>query len=64
LLVSPKLTITTLLHVGLLEFVAVIFLVVAFVTMAIWAKQKHRNYKKEFGKDYPRERAAIVPFVY
>ncbi|VDK60767.1 unnamed protein product [Cylicostephanus goldi] len=31
--------------------------------MAIWAKNKHRAYKKEF-PDYPKERMAMVPFVF
>ncbi|KAL9714458.1 Very-long-chain enoyl-CoA reductase [Leucoagaricus gongylophorus] len=39
-----------------------IFLVVAIFVMSIWAIKKHRNYKKEFGKDYPK-RQAIFPFV-
>lgn len=30
--------------------------------MAVWAIKKHKNYKKEFGKDYPRRRA-IFPFI-
>jgi len=40
-----------------------LFTVVAFVQMALWALKKHRNYKKEFGKSYPRGRKAIVPFI-
>lgn len=31
--------------------------------MLIWAKEKHRRYKKEFGDKYPKSRKAIVPFV-
>eukprot|EP00112_Aurelia_sp_Birch-Aquarium-sp1_P023733 Seg719.5 transcript_id=Seg719.5/GoldUCD/mRNA.D3Y31 product="putative very-long-chain enoyl-CoA reductase art-1" protein_id=Seg719.5/GoldUCD/D3Y31 len=38
-----------------------LFTLAGFVQMAIWAKNKHRNYKKEF-KDYPR-RKAIIPFL-
>eukprot|EP00794_Sanderia_malayensis_P008259 gene8259-9142_t len=37
------------------------FTLAGFAQMAIWAKGKHRQYKKEF-KDYPR-RQAIVPFL-
>ncbi|KAF5341829.1 hypothetical protein D9611_001359 [Ephemerocybe angulata] len=39
------------------------FVVVATVTMAAWALKKHKNYKKEFGKEYPRSRKAIFPFI-
>ncbi|KAH9481823.1 Putative enoyl reductase [Psilocybe cubensis] len=39
------------------------FTVVSFYTMAIWAIKKHKNYKKEFGKEYPRNRKAIIPFI-
>ncbi|XP_065070214.1 probable very-long-chain enoyl-CoA reductase art-1 [Rhopilema esculentum] len=38
-----------------------LFCLAGFIQMAIWAKDKHRRYKKEF-KDYPR-RKAIVPFI-
>ncbi|KAG7446744.1 uncharacterized protein BT62DRAFT_980410 [Guyanagaster necrorhizus] len=31
--------------------------------MAIWALAKHRNYKKEFEKEYPRGRKAMFPFI-
>jgi very-long-chain enoyl-CoA reductase len=31
--------------------------------MAAWALKKHRNYKKEFGKEYPRGRRAMFPFI-
>ena len=40
-----------------------IFLVVSTYQMAVWALKKHRNYKKEFGKEYPRNRKAIFPFI-
>jgi len=39
-----------------------IFMVAGFVQMAIWARGKQRNYKKEF-KDYPKGRKPIVPFL-
>ncbi|KAF8193432.1 3-oxo-5-alpha-steroid 4-dehydrogenase-domain-containing protein [Pholiota molesta] len=42
---------------------AVIFTVVAAAQMAIWAIKKHQNYKKEFGKEYPRNRKAMIPFI-
>jgi len=40
------------------------FLVVASVQMAIWAAKKHTTYKKEFGKDYPKCRKAMIPFLF
>ncbi|KAK7099819.1 very-long-chain enoyl-CoA reductase-like isoform X2 [Littorina saxatilis] len=39
-----------------------LFMLAGFYQMAVWAQGKHRNYLKEF-KEYPRRRAAIVPFV-
>uniref|UniRef100_F1L096 very-long-chain enoyl-CoA reductase n=1 Tax=Ascaris suum TaxID=6253 RepID=F1L096_ASCSU len=41
---------------------ALLFTIAGFVQMAIWAKNKHRAYIKEFVK-YPRGRKAIVPFL-
>lgn len=41
---------------------ALLFTVVGFYQMAVWAQGKHYNYKKEF-KDYPRGRKAILPFL-
>ncbi|PPQ95445.1 hypothetical protein CVT26_008464 [Gymnopilus dilepis] len=43
---------------------AVIFTVIATVTMGKWAAKKHRNYKKEFGKEYPSGRKAMIPFIF
>ena len=40
-----------------------IFTIVAGVTMAMWSIKKHKNYKKEFGNEYPRNRRAMIPFV-
>ncbi|KAJ8520763.1 hypothetical protein ONZ45_g2461 [Pleurotus djamor] len=40
------------------------FLAMSSGQMAIWAVKKHKNYKKEFGKDYPRGRKAMIPFVF
>lgn len=39
----------------------VFFLLAGFYQMAVWAKGKHRNYKRDFS-DYPR-RKAILPFL-
>lgn len=41
-----------------------LFAAVSVGQMAIWAAKKHRNYKKEFGKEYPRERKAMFPFIF
>uniref|UniRef100_A0A914V456 very-long-chain enoyl-CoA reductase n=1 Tax=Plectus sambesii TaxID=2011161 RepID=A0A914V456_9BILA len=41
---------------------ALLFTIAGFVQMAIWAKGKHRNYKKEFS-NYPKGRTAIIPFL-
>ncbi|KAF4613842.1 hypothetical protein D9613_008091 [Agrocybe pediades] len=41
-----------------------IFTAVATCTMGLWAAKKHRNYKKEFGKEYPRNRKAMIPFIF
>jgi len=42
---------------------AIIFTGVSAVTMSIWALKKQKNYKKEFGKEFPRGRKAIFPFI-
>ncbi|KAF4571072.1 3-oxo-5a-steroid 4- dehydrogenase [Pleurotus pulmonarius] len=41
-----------------------LFFAISTGQMAIWAVKKHRNYKKEFGKDYPRGRKAMIPFIF
>ncbi|PWN30730.1 hypothetical protein BDZ90DRAFT_22286 [Jaminaea rosea] len=43
---------------------AALFSAVSVGQMAIWAAKKHRNYKKEFGKEYPRGRKAMFPLVF
>ncbi|KAI0635865.1 3-oxo-5-alpha-steroid 4-dehydrogenase-domain-containing protein [Trametes polyzona] len=45
------------------SYAAWLFLVVSTYQMAVWAVKKHRNYKKEFGKDYPARRKAMFPFI-
>ena len=42
---------------------AIIFTGVSAVTMSVWALKKQRNYRKEFGKEFPRGRKAIIPFI-
>ena len=39
------------------------FTLLGALQMSQWALKKHRRYRKEF-KDYPRERKALVPFVF
>ncbi|OCH94816.1 hypothetical protein OBBRIDRAFT_746685 [Obba rivulosa] len=45
------------------SYVAWLFVALSTYQMAVWALKKHRNYKKEFGKEYPRGRKAIIPFI-
>ncbi|KAL7411924.1 3-oxo-5-alpha-steroid 4-dehydrogenase-domain-containing protein [Mrakia frigida] len=40
-----------------------VFTVAAVGQMAIWALKKKKNYKKEFGKEVPRGRKAIFPYL-
>lgn len=40
------------------------FFVVGTATMMSWAKQKHAKYKKTFGDKYPRNRKAMIPFIF
>jgi len=42
---------------------AYLFTAVSTGQMVLWALKKHANYKKEFGKEYPRGRKAMIPFV-
>ena len=43
--------------------VAWFFLVAGSYMMTQWAVKKHRNYKKEFGNQYPKNRKALFPFI-
>ncbi|EKM57802.1 uncharacterized protein PHACADRAFT_89473 [Phanerochaete carnosa HHB-10118-sp] len=45
------------------SYAAWVFLIAGSYMMAIWAIKKHKNYKKEFGKDYPK-RYKMIPFVF
>ncbi|KAG0679476.1 3-oxo-5a-steroid 4- dehydrogenase [Pichia californica] len=40
------------------------FLIVGTGTMMMWAKQKHAKYKKTFGDKYPKNRKAMIPFIF
>lgn len=43
--------------------IAWFFLIAGGYMMFIWAIKRHRNYKKEFGKAYPK-RNVIIPFLF
>ncbi|KAL8278874.1 hypothetical protein RQP46_008745 [Phenoliferia psychrophenolica] len=45
------------------DYGAAVFLAVATAQMYVWALKKHSRYCKEFGKDYPRGRKAMFPFL-
>ncbi|XP_018596621.1 very-long-chain enoyl-CoA reductase [Scleropages formosus] len=40
-----------------------VFTVMGFVQMAVWAKEKHKTYNREF-KNYPKLRMSIIPFIF
>ncbi|KAI3607560.1 synaptic glycoprotein sc2, partial [Moniliophthora roreri] len=40
-----------------------LFTIVGTAQMLVWALKRHRQYKKEFGKEYPRNRKAMFPFL-
>lgn len=42
---------------------AYVFTAIGFGQMYVWAVQKHRRYKREFGDRYPRNRKVMVPFL-
>jgi len=46
------------------SWAAWLFWAVSTAQMMSWAAKKHRAYKKEFGKDYPRQRKAMIPFLF
>lgn len=41
-----------------------LFVVVAVAQMAVWAKKKERQYRRDFGDKYKRKRFAILPGIY
>ncbi|KAF9268522.1 hypothetical protein L218DRAFT_917324 [Marasmius fiardii PR-910] len=45
------------------SYAAYFFTFVGTAQMLVWALKKHSNYKKEFGKEYPRNRKAMFPFI-
>ncbi|KAI9434238.1 3-oxo-5-alpha-steroid 4-dehydrogenase-domain-containing protein [Lactarius indigo] len=46
------------------SWAAWLFWTVSTAQMMSWAAKKQRAYKKEFGKDYPRKRKAMFPFIF
>jgi len=40
-----------------------LFTLAGFIQMRVWAIDKHRQYKKEFGASYPKGRMPIIPFL-
>jgi very-long-chain enoyl-CoA reductase len=46
-----------------LDPAAALFWIVGTAQMVVWAGKKHRNYKKEFGKAYPK-RWVMFPWIY
>lgn len=62
----PNYTYETLAWVGFTVMTqclpAGIFTIAGFYQMAVWAKGKLSNYRKEF-KDFPKNRKAIIPFI-
>lgn len=44
--------------------IAWLFWGVSTVQMMSWAAKKQRAYKKDFGKEYPRQRKAMIPFLF
>lgn len=46
------------------SWAAWLFWTVSTAQMMSWAAKKQRAYKKEFGKDYPRKRKAMIPFIF
>ena len=46
------------------SWAAWLFVAVSTGQMAVWARKKHNAYRREFGKDYPRGRKAMFPFIF
>jgi len=41
-----------------------VFVAVAVVQMALWAKKKERRYRSELGDKYRRKRSVMIPFIW
>ncbi|KAH9997146.1 3-oxo-5-alpha-steroid 4-dehydrogenase-domain-containing protein [Russula compacta] len=46
------------------SWAAWLFWGISTAQMMSWAAKKHRAYKKEFGKEFPRQRKAMIPFIF
>ncbi|VDB86649.1 unnamed protein product [Peniophora sp. CBMAI 1063] len=46
------------------SWAAWLFTAVSAGQMLIWAQKKHKAYKREFGKEFPRGRKAMIPFLF
>ncbi|KDN49886.1 hypothetical protein RSAG8_01951, partial [Rhizoctonia solani AG-8 WAC10335] len=46
------------------SWASLIFIIAGTTPMVIWAIQKHKAYRREFGSQYPRNRKIIVPFLF
>jgi len=40
------------------------FTIISTGQMLVWAAKKHKAYKREFGKEFPRGRKAMIPFIF
>ncbi|PGH27262.1 hypothetical protein AJ80_00972 [Polytolypa hystricis UAMH7299] len=47
-----------------LNWSVIIFIIVGASTMAIWAKQKERRYRRDFGDKYKRKRFVMFPGIF
>ena len=46
------------------DLATVLFTLVSVGQMAVWAKKKERNYRREFGDKYKKKRYALMPGIY
>ena len=46
------------------DLATVLFTLVSVGQMAVWAKKKERNYRREFGDKYKKKRYALMPGFY
>ncbi|VEU23499.1 DEKNAAC104624 [Brettanomyces naardenensis] len=43
---------------------AYLFFIIGTGTMMSWAGQKHKKYREEFGDQYPKNRKAMIPYIF
>ncbi|KAL5485928.1 TSC13 [Sanghuangporus weigelae] len=46
------------------SYAAWLFFFAGSAQMAQWAVKKHKAYRKEFGSEYPKDRKAMLPFIF